>query len=204
MHGFKNLGAGLAAIVILTGCSTAVQDAQGPSPPPPQPQPLPQSAAASFSVAPDAQGFLCAHGKVSATLTIDSDLPINLPVICATNTVSATLNELTPASHRFVIEYSLDGIAISAAYETAVLIAGTATTLNFEMLHYHDNDGDGFTNLAELLTFGVYSFAWNDPTLRPLAETPRFSRDYVLVDHLGTAFAVGASGSANYQLTPDS
>lgn len=184
----------------LLGCADAAKDASN-STSVPTPEPVP--AQIQISIAVDEQQRLCGRGPVTATLFVDGVLGDNLTVDCAANRLNHTLAGLLPGLHTFNIEVSLYNILIYRVSTQATLVAGGKHSLNFSNPQFVDSDGDGFSNLAEVIAFGRYSGAWLDASIRPAADLPRFSKNYVLTDQMGETFAGGSSGSTNYRTSAD-
>jgi hypothetical protein len=87
-------------------------------------------------------------------------------------------------------------VKVAETTQTVFVGVGTDTPVIFGLPVYFDDDGDGFTNLAELES-GKNP---NDPTDRPPAEFVRSSRNYVMADVVGSSFSVGESKSRDYRL----
>lgn len=187
--------------VVLVGCADAANQASKPAPVLPTPEPVP--AQIQISIAVDEQQRLCGRGQVTASLSIDGVRSDNLTVDCVTNLLNHSLTGIVPGLHTFNIEVSLDSILIYRVSAQATLVAGTALALSFSNPEFIDSDGDGFSNLAELMAFGRYTRAWLDAGIRPAEDMPRFAKNYVVADHVGETFTGGSSGSANYLSSAD-
>ena len=186
---------------VLLGCADAANNASTSAP---TPTPTPVAAAQiQISIAVDEQQRLCGRGQVTATLFVDGVRGDNLTVDCAANQLNQSLFGTSAGLHTFSIEVSLDNILIYRVSTPATLVADTALTLSFNIPQFIDSDGDGFSNLSELMAFGKYSGAWLEASIRPAADLPRFAKSYVVTDQLGETFAGGSSGSASYRTSVD-
>jgi len=149
---------------------------------------------------------------LSAQVIIDkgsaSQKIIDLNVDVAGNKVSGTIGDLKAGTHSFDIVYYISSggtkVEVASSTKNIVVAAGTTTPVTFAPsdLRYIDTDRDGFTNLTELES----GTGWNDASLRPKAELPRSSSNYVLSDTMGVSptdgktTVVGESKSADYTL----
>ena len=192
---------------LLLGCADAARDASQSEP---VPTPEPVAAQIQISIVVDEQQRLCSRepvtttpSPVTATLSVDGVLGDNLTVDCAANRLNHSLTGLSPGLHVFSIEVSLYNILIYRVSTQATLVAGGKHSLSFSNPQFVDSDGDGFSNLAEVIAFGRFSGAWLDASIRPAADLPRFSKNYVLTDQMGETFAGGSAGSANYLTSAD-
>lgn len=190
----------LLVSTLLLGCADAARDASTSTP---VPTPEPVAAQIQISIMVDEQQRLCGRGEVTATLSVDGVLGDSLTVDCAANRLNHSLTGLSPGLHAFNIEVLLDNILIYRVGTQATLVAGGKHSLSFSNPQFVDSDGDGFSNLAEVIAFGRYSGAWLDASIRPAADLPRFSKNYLLTDQLGETFAGGSSGSTNYRTSAD-
>lgn len=186
----------ILSISVLLGCSQAANEAS-------KQDPIPVTATYAqiqFSIAPDLDGRLCRSNSVSAQLSVDSALPIGITVDCTTNRIEYSATNLAAGPHTFTVELFLYGVLIHRLTAQADLVMNSSLTLAFSSPLFIDSDGDGFSNLAELIAFGRYSGAWLDASLRPPADLPRYSKNYVVTDQLGESFSGGVSGSARYRV----
>ena len=191
----------ISVCAVLLGCADAANNASTPAPTiTPTPEPVAQI---QISIAVDEQQRLCGRGQVTASLLVDGVRGDNLTVDCAANQLNYKLSGTSAGLHSFNIEVSLDSILIYRVSTQATLVAGSSHTLSFSNPQFIDSDGDGFSNLAEVMTFGKFSGAWLDANIRPAADMPRFSKKYILTDQLGETFASGSSGSMNYLSSVD-
>ena len=103
---------------------------------------------------------------------------------------------LTLGPHTFVIEYAINGILVAMAETTAEVVSGgpNVVELTPDLLIFPDDDGDGWTNLAEV-KFGTDHLLASS---RPAFELPRSSSNYVLVDRVGNSPMVGIATSTSY------
>lgn len=180
---------------VLLGCADAANNASRSTPEP--------AAQIQISIAVDEQQRLCGRGQVTASLSVDGVQGDNLTVDCAANQLNYSFSGIAAGPHTFDVEVSLDSVLIYRVSAQATLLAGTAHTLSFGNPQFIDSDGDGFSNLAELIAFGRYSGAWLNASLRPAADQPRFTKNYVVTDQMGETFAGGSSGSTSYFSSAD-
>lgn len=179
------------AIALIHGCADGVRDVQDPQA---------GVASASYSVNAAELASLCAIGRLMATLSVDGGTPQQVTVDCAQRLITGQLTGLSTGMHRFDLDLHRDSVWIIRRSASAQLAAESTATLSFGAPNYIDSDGDGYTNLAELNIYGQSSNAWLNASLRPPAETPRFSASYVMSDTFEEKFIEGASSSADYQL----
>ena len=131
------------------------------------------------------------------------------------NTVTGKIDKLTADasySYTFTIDYYItrdNGTKVKIATgSTKHFVEATPSDkprkVKIDTINYFDDDKDGFTNLAEL-ELGTYTNP-GEPGIRPNAELPRSSTNYILSDTMGInptegkTTVVGESKSANYTL----
>jgi hypothetical protein len=182
----------LAAALILGGCSDAADKSSRPGP---------GTAHVEVDVALSEAARLCERGAVTAQLSVDEAKPVSVAVDCSEQRVAQRISDLAVGPHAFRLEVLWDGVLIYSHTSEATLIVGSTHRLVFDAPRFADSDGDGFTNLAELLIFGLFSNAWLDANLRPPEDLPRFSQHYLAADHTGESFVGGSAGSTHYRMT---
>jgi hypothetical protein len=115
----------------------------------------------------------------------------------ATRTVTGTIDGVPIGEHTFELYFYINGIKVATARTAATIVANSTVLISFASLTYPDNDGDGFTNLAELE-------AGTDPNnagSHPPAELPRASANYVMADLIGISPFVGTSTNENKSIS---
>ena len=132
---------------------------------------------------------------LTAEVRVDGGPAISLTVDTANGRVQGTITDLAPGAHTVEIYFYVSGVLVATGSTTATVVSGQATQVSFDMFYYPDEDGDGWTNLAEL----EVGTAWNDAASRPPSEIPRSSANYVLSDVVGISPVIGASLSTNYE-----
>ena len=150
----------------------------------------------TFTASITAQNHLCAGDDLTAVVIIDGGSPIPLDVDCESGTVTGVTPALTLGPHTFVIEYSINNILVATAETTSEVVSGgpNVVELTPDLLEFPDDDGDGWTNLAEV-KFGTDHLLASS---RPPFELPRSSSNYVLVDRVGNSPMVGIARSSSY------
>lgn len=132
--------------------------------------------------------------SLTVEVRVDEGGPIPLTVDDVNRRVRGTITGLVPGAHTVEIFFYLNGVIVATGSTTATVVAGQVTQVSFDPILYPDGDGDGWVNLAEL----EWGTAWNDASIRPPAEIPRSSQDYVLSDLVGILPVIGASISPAY------
>lgn len=183
------------SFLILAACGEGVD---------PQSNTLPtgsdEGAGNGFSVPLPARLQKIVNGTLTAEVVLDGGAPI--PLAVEANNVTGQINDLSVGNHTFVINYFVNGVLVATASTTGNITAGATTAIIFaaNTIRYPDNDGDGFTNLAEV-EIGTDP---NNSADRPPAESPRHSTNYILADIIGISPAVGGDGgvasSADYKV----
>lgn len=163
---------------------------------------------------------LLKEGKLSAELTIvyNKDGTIvedKKPLTISGNTVTGTFTELTADasnSYTFTIDYYItkdDGSTVRIATGSVKhFVEATPDNkpreVKINTIYYLDDDRDGFTNLAEL-ELGTYTKS-GEVGIRPNAELPRSSTNYILIDTMGKSpsdgksTVIGQFKSTNYSI----
>jgi len=160
----------------------------------------------SVPLPPELGKYVITDKNLIAELLIDDKYIKNLDVNPTNKSVSGNIDKVKDGTHKFeiiyyIIDESDNKIKVATASTNAIIAAGTKTTVGDDddrfIFNYHDDDNDGFTNLAELDLKTNY----NDWKSRPLAELPRHSDNYILSDTMGISpTVVGKSESNNYVL----
>ena len=177
---------GIGALLLISGCAQGSDPSGGGTSGENFTAPIPITAL----------DHLCDGGDLTAVIIVDGGSPIPMAVDCAAGVVTGSVPDLTEGSHKFVIEYSINGILVARAESTVDIVADQDNPVAFtpDSLEFPDDDGDGWTNLAEIKNGTDHLLA----SSRPAFELPRSSANYVLVDLVGISPAVGVSTSTDY------
>jgi hypothetical protein len=109
---------------------------------------------------------------LSATLDI-TGMGTYAMTVNADTTVSATVPEVSPGLRTFTVTYYADTVVLARVSKVANVVAGQNITISFtaqELDRNFDDDGDGWTNLAEVLWGSEPLLA----TSTPPSENPVF------------------------------
>ena len=146
---------------------------------------------------------------LSATLEI-AGMGTYPMTVNADNTVSVTVEGISPGFRTFSVTYYANGVVLAAASKIAYAASGQNISILVtpqEMDRNFDDDFDGWVNLAEVI--------WgSEPLLAsstPPSDDPRYvmnasggetvSASYTLQDSVGEAVETGSSTSWNYALS---
>jgi hypothetical protein len=130
-------------------------------------------------------------------VVLDTGETFDLVIDHTNKTVSGTIRNIRSGPHTFELNFVIRRIKVATSRTTATIVKGTTVLISFASLTYPDDDGDGFTNLAELEA-GTDP---NDAGSHPPAELPRSSANYVMTDVIGISPFVGTSTSGNNSIS---
>jgi len=120
---------------------------------------------------------------------------VALAIDLETHQVSGRIDGLLIGNYIFTIRYHINGVLVAEQATTGIVNEDGETAIAFDALEFPDEDGDGFTNLAEV-QFGSNPLVKSS---KPPAEIFRFSSSYAMTDTVGSGAAVeGRSTSLSF------
>ncbi|MDH5730706.1 MAG: hypothetical protein OEZ58_17085 [Gammaproteobacteria bacterium] len=141
---------------------------------------------------------------LGAQLRIDGGTPISLNFDFQNNLIKGDSPKLPAKSYHFSLELFINDskavIILARANMNASIVSKQTKTISFDPFFYPDQDGDGYTNLAELTAqTGIH-----DPLDKPDSSILSSSENYILHDALGIDLFTGSiasqdASSSNYQ-----
>ncbi len=135
---------------------------------------------------------------LTAVVAVEGGASFDLKPDIANQKMTGRIDGLTKGqNYRFSLTYFVGEVKVAESGQTVFVDAKAATPLTFGAPTYFDDDQDGFTNMSEI-EMGNNP---NDATDRPVSDVMRLSKNYVVVDVVGTPFLAGESSSQNYNLT---
>ncbi len=111
--------------------------------------------------------------------TVDRTEPLFIDT--DTHQLSGRVDGLLTGAYTFTIRYSLNGVLVATETSQGVVSENATASVGFASLTFLDDDGDGFTNLAELQFGTNHQLA----SSKPPAEIFRFSSSYAMTDIAG-------------------
>jgi hypothetical protein len=133
-------------------------------------------------------------GEMAAEIfVVDTGQTFPLAIDLANRNVSGSIQGVVAGEHTFELNFIIQGIKVATARTVATIVADSSVAISFGSLTFPDNDGDGFTNLAELEAGTEVANAGSHPP----AELPRSSANYVMSDLIGISPFVGTSTNEN-------
>lgn len=137
------------------------------------------------------------NGMLAQVVVVDTGQIFELSIDHSTRTVSGTISSVPEGAHLFELNFYIQGIKVATARTIATIVANSMVLISFASLTYPDNDGDGFTNLAELEA-GTDA---NNAGSHPPAEVPRASANYAMSDVIGISPFVGTATNENKSIS---
>ena len=90
-------------------------------------------------------------GTLTVEVVVDEGPSTSLKVDCLEGTASGSIPGLSEGTHRFTVNYSMNGVLVATAETTAVIIGGESTRIDFSTVLINDDlDGDGFSGPIEI------------------------------------------------------
>jgi hypothetical protein len=196
-------GVMIVTALAVAGCSDAANKSKPQDQTPQTPQVQIGSGTIDIPFPPSLSAYSNPNATVVAELRIDNGAPITLAVDMQNKKVTGQTGDIPQGGRTFEITFFVaqgqNKVPIARSVVT-VEVGGTVVAINFGSYTYPDSDGDGYTNLVEL----VQNTAWYDASSKPKLEYPRTSTDYVLFDTPvrdpldGGNTTVGSAQSAAY------